>query len=87
MQLKTREKIILKRHDERIGRKKEIRKYRFVTDFEPSFPSIKTAFKKFKNIIEEDEDYKKISQGNQTLPGVTKKEDKKILKRCWHLPL
>ena len=59
MQSKTREKIILKRHHERKGRKKEIRKYRFVADFEPSFPSIKTALKKFKNIIEEDEELQK----------------------------
>ena len=60
MQSKTREKNILKRNHERKGRKKEIRKYRFVTYFEPSFPSIKTAFKKFTNIIEEDEESQKI---------------------------
>ena len=58
--IKNKRKSILKRNHERKERKKEIRKYRFVTDFEPSFPSIKTAFKKFKNIIEEDEELQQI---------------------------
>ena len=72
--IKNKKKNILKRNHDREGRKKEIRKYRFVTDFEPSFPSIKTAFKKFKNIIEKDEELQPIFQ---TLPGVTKVRIKK----------
>ena len=37
-----------------------MKKYRFVTNFEPTFPDIKTGFKKFKHIIEDDEELKKI---------------------------
>ena len=35
-------------------------KYRFVTNFEQKFPDIKTGFKKFKHIIEDHEELKKI---------------------------
>ena len=37
-----------------------MKKYRFVTNFEPTFPGIKTRFKKFNHIIEDDEELKKI---------------------------
>ena len=37
-----------------------MKKYCFVTNFEPTFPDIKTGFKKFKHIIEDDEELKKI---------------------------
>ena len=37
-----------------------MKKYRFVTNFEPTFPDIKTGFKNFKHIIEDDEEVKKI---------------------------
>ena len=37
-----------------------MKKYRFVKNFEPTFPDIKTGFKKFKHIIEDDEELKKI---------------------------
>ena len=35
-------------------------KYRFVTDFEPSFPDIRKGFQKFEQIIKEDEVLKEI---------------------------
>ena len=41
-------------------RKSPMKKYRFVTNFEPTFPGIKTGFKKFKQIIEDNEELKKI---------------------------
>ena len=37
-----------------------MKKYCLVTNFEPTFPDIKTGFKKFKHIIEDDEELKKI---------------------------
>ena len=37
-----------------------MKKYHFVTNFEPTFPDINTGFKKFKHIIEDDEELKKI---------------------------
>ena len=40
--------------------KSPMKKYRFVTNFEPTFPDIKTRFKKFKHIIEDDEKRKEI---------------------------
>ena len=44
-------------------RKSPMKKYRFVTNFEPTFPDIKTGLKKFKHIIEDDEELKKINGG------------------------
>ena len=41
-------------------RKSPMKKYHFVTNFEPTFPDIKTGLKKFKQIIEDDEELKKI---------------------------
>ena len=41
-------------------RKSPMKKYRFVTNFEPTLPDIKTGLKKFKHIIEDDEELKKI---------------------------
>ena len=41
-------------------RKSPMKKYRFVTNFEPTFPDIKTGFNKFKHVIEDDEELKKI---------------------------
>ena len=41
-------------------RKSPMKKYHLVTNFEPTFSDIKTGFKKFKHIIEDDEELKKI---------------------------
>ena len=41
-------------------RKTPMKKYHFVTNFEPTFPDIKTRLKKFKHIIEDDEELRKI---------------------------
>ena len=40
--------------------KREMAKYRMVTDFEPTFPNIRAAFHKFQNIFEEDEELKLV---------------------------
>ena len=37
-----------------------MRKNRFTTDLEPSFPDIRKAFTKFKNIIEDDDELKEV---------------------------
>ena len=37
-----------------------MKKYCFVTNFEPTFPDIKTGLKKFKHIIDDDEELRKI---------------------------
>ena len=45
------------------GKKKQQRafqKYRFVTEYEPSFPDIRKAFRKFDHILEHDEKIKKV---------------------------
>ena len=39
---------------------REIKKYRMVTDYEPTFPDIRVAFRKFKSILEDDEELKEI---------------------------
>ena len=44
----------------KMKRKSPMKKYRFVTNFEPTFPDIKTGLKKFKHIIEDNEELKKI---------------------------
>ena len=41
-------------------RSKQIRKYKMVVDYEPTFPDIHTAFRKFRAIMEEDEELKVI---------------------------
>ena len=53
---------LLRPSGERINkeRSKQIRKYRMVADYEPIFPDIRTAFRKFRSILEEDEDLKVI---------------------------
>ena len=42
----------------------EIKKYRMVTDYEPTFPDIRVAFRKFKSILEDDEELKEIFPKN-----------------------
>ena len=61
-------------------------KYRFVINFEPTFLDIKTGFKKFKHIIEDDEELKKIfSHGiKQKHFQVSEKGTQKISKRFLH---
>ena len=51
---------LLRPSEERINkeRSKQIRKYRMVVDYEPTFLDIRTAFRKFTSIIEEDEELK-----------------------------
>ena len=39
---------------------REIKKYRMVIDYEPTFPDIRVAFRKFKSRLEEDEELKEI---------------------------
>ena len=39
---------------------RKIKKYRMVTDYEPTFPDIRVAFRKFKSIPEDDEELKEI---------------------------
>ena len=38
----------------------EITKYGMVTNYEPTFPDIRKAFRKFKHIIEDDEELKEV---------------------------
>ena len=40
--------------------KQNIDKYRVVTDYEPSFPNIRKAFKKFGDILENDKEMKEV---------------------------
>ena len=44
---------LLRPSGERINkeRSKQIRKYRMVVDYEPTFPDIRTAFRKFRSIM------------------------------------
>ena len=53
---------LLRPSGERINkeRSKQIRKYRMVVDYEPTFSDIHTAFRKFRSIMEEDEELKVI---------------------------
>ena len=61
-------------------RKSPIKKYCFVTNFEPTFPDIKTGFKKFKHIIEDDEELKKIFPHGIKHFQVSEKRDSKNIK-------
>ena len=40
--------------------KQSVRKHRFVTNFEPSFPDIAKGFRKFKHILEDDEELMEV---------------------------
>ena len=55
----TRRKDLL-RNKKRKQHRNEITKYCMVTDYEPTFPDIRKAFRKFKHIIEDDEELKEI---------------------------
>ena len=44
-------KNILKNNNKK--KKETMRKYRFVTEFEPSFPDIRKGFQKFEHIVKE----------------------------------
>ena len=55
--IKKKRKSILKKKNKN---KQSIQKYRFVTNFEPSFPDIAKGFRKFKRILEDDEDLMEV---------------------------
>ena len=61
-------------------RKSPMKKYCFVTNFEPTFPNIKTGFKKFKHIIEDDEELSKIFPHGIKHYQVSKKRGSKNIK-------
>ena len=64
-------------HENKVKKKRKspMKKYHFVTNFEPTFPNIKTGFQKFKHIIEDDEELTKenIFTWNKTFPGFGKR--------------
>ena len=60
MQSKTKEKTSWKEIMKEKGGRKKSGSVGFVTHFELSFPSVETAFKKFKNIMGEDEGLQQI---------------------------
>ena len=66
----------------RIRRKKKraIDKYRFVTDYELSFPDIKKAFKTFGHILENDEEMKEVFPYGVKHFQVSKKRSSKNIK-------
>ena len=45
---------------EKRNNKKTFQKYRFVTEYEPSFPDIRKAFRKFDHMLKNDEKMKKV---------------------------
>ena len=51
-----------------------------VTDYEPTFPDIRKDFRKFKHIIEDDEELKEIFQKESVIFKCQRDEDQKILK-------
>ena len=55
----TKRKDLL-RNKKRKKQRNKITKYRMVTDYEPTFPDIRKAFRKFKHIIEDDEELNEI---------------------------
>ena len=58
--IKKKRKKVLQNDCNKDKKKPPMRKYRFTTDFEPSFPDIRKAFTKFKNIIEDDDELKEV---------------------------
>ena len=48
------------KNEDKKKRKRSINKYRFVTDYEPSFPNIRKSFKKFGHILENDKEMKEV---------------------------
>ena len=60
-------------------RSKQIQKYRMPVDYEPTFPDICTAFRKFRSIMEKDEKLKVIfPKGIKHLQVSERKIDKNI---------
>ena len=57
--VKKKRSHILKDNGEK-KQQKTFRKYRFVTEYEPSFPDIRKAFRKFDHILKNDEKMKKV---------------------------
>ena len=60
--VRKRRSYLLRPSGERISKErlKKKRKYRMVVNYEPIFPDIRTAFRKFRSIMEEDEELKVI---------------------------
>ena len=58
--IKKKTKKVLQNDCNTDKKKPPMRKYRSTTDFEPSFPDIRKAFTKFKNIIEDDNELKEV---------------------------
>ena len=56
--IRTKRKDLLQNRKRKKQRKVE--KYRMVTNYEPTFPDIRKAFSKFRNIFEEDEELQEI---------------------------
>ena len=56
--IKTKRKDLLQNRKRKKQRK--IEKYHMVTNYEPTFPDIRKAFSKFRNIFEEDEELQEI---------------------------
>ena len=56
--IKTKRKDLLQNRKRKKQRKVE--KYRMVTNYEPTFPDIRKAFSKFRNIFEEDEELQEV---------------------------
>ena len=56
--IKTKRKDLLQNRKRKKQRKVE--KYRMVTNYEPTFPDIRKAFSKVRNIFEEDEELQEI---------------------------
>ena len=78
--------VVTTKRKDLLGNKKrkkqrnEITKYRMVTDYEPTFPDIRKAFRKFKHIIEDDEEFKEIFPKGVSHFQVSERRGSKILK-------
>ena len=60
---------------------KTFQKYRFVTEYEPSFPDIRKAFRKFDHILKNDEKMKKVFPMVRSIFKYLKKEGPKTSRK------
>ena len=68
------------------GKKKQqntFQKYRFVTEYEPSFPDIRKEFRKFDHILKNDEKMKKVFPYGVKHFQVSEKEGPKTSRKSW----
>ena len=68
------------------GKKKQqktFQKYRFVTEYETSFPDIRKAFRKFDHILKNDEKMEKVSPYGVKHFQVSEKEGPKTSRKSW----